>query len=109
MPPTPIVRLPTGARLELYGDPIGDALIQNVPLRDHQRAAIEEAGCALVEAAPPGPHVSFPDDLYLTGDLLRAFVEGALRAPDRPAILALPRTRELDDQAITQDVTVTDA
>jgi len=99
-------RIPTGARIEGFGDPIGDVLIENCPLRERQRIAVEEAGLRLEEAAArveTGPHLSFNDDLYVSTGMLEAFVAEARRSPERPAILGVPRSRETENLSVTQD------
>lgn len=108
-------RIATGARIELFGDPVGEALIQNRPLAEHQALAAREAGCTLVDVAAaaeirdPSPHLSFPDDLYLSWGMLSAFGDAVRNAPGRPAVLALRRNERVDVLALTQDVELTDA
>lgn len=110
-------RIATGARIELYGDPVGEVLIQNLPLAEHQAIAAREAGCVLVDVATaddltdlrdPEPHITFPDDLYLSWGLVAAFRDEVRRAPHQPAALALRRNERTDALAATQDVELTD-
>jgi hypothetical protein len=107
-------RIATGARIELFGDPVGEVLIQNLPLAEHQVIAAREAGCELADVAAqddirdPAPHITFPDDLYLSWGLVAAFCDEVRRAPQRPAVLALRRNERIDALAHTQDVALTD-
>ncbi len=107
-------RIATGSRIELLDDPVGEVLIQNTPLARHQEIAAQEAGCTLVDVASPEeitdrePHLTFPDDIYLSWGMLSAFLEEARRLPGRPAVLALGRNERTDALAPTQDVELTD-
>ncbi len=107
-------RIQTGARIELFDDPVGEVLIQNLPLAEHQAIAVREAVCELVDTAStdairdPAPHITFPDDLYLSWGMLSAFRELARQNPHRPAVLALRRNERVDALRHTQDVELTD-
>ena len=106
-------RLATDAKIELFGDPVGEALIQNQTLREHQRIAVERARAELVEVSRAAdipadePYLSFPDDLYLSWGILKDFLEQARRTPEVPRILALSRNRLAEDLAVTQDAVLT--
>ncbi len=108
-------RLATGAKIELFGDPVGEALIQNKTLREHQRIAVERAGCELVDVEseedirPVEPCLSFHDDLYLSWGILEDFRQQAEQTPAAPRILALSRNRLTEDLAVTQDAQLTAA
>jgi hypothetical protein len=93
-------RRATGATIEGFGDPVEEALVENVPLRERQRLAVEACGLTL---GPPGdgPHLAFDDDLFFTAGLLEAVL--ARRSPGRPAILGIARSREAENLSVTQD------
>lgn len=110
-----IYRVATGAKLECLGDPIRGVPIVNIPLSEHQRVAAVEAKCELVDVddekniQSSEPYITFPDDLYLSWAMLKAFVDEVLKEPSRPAILGVRRTGEAERIAATQDVVLTDA
>lgn len=74
--------LPSGVRIEPFGDPVAEAMIGNRPLAALQRAVLEEAGLEVVSVAGPqevGPEACLVtwDDVWFTRrvlvDLLRRF------------------------------------
>ena len=73
---------PTGLTIAPWGDGVGDVRVLDRPLAQVQRAALDAAGLR------PGETLTTTDDLWLTPDLARRFVEAA-RASGRPAALAL--------------------
>ena len=107
-------RIATNAKIECLGDPVGEVLIMNIPLAEHQRVAAVEARCELVDVQDEKsiqssePYITFPDDLYLSWAMLKAFVDEVNKEPVRPAILGIRRTTgESENIAAMQDVTLT--
>lgn len=66
---------PTGRRIEPFGDPPGDAPIQQIPLSTWQSRAFEALGLEIA-ADPTPPCLIVPDTLLITETGLRRFVEG---------------------------------
>lgn len=73
--------LPTGKRISPWGDPVGEVLVKQKPLRRQQEAALAEAGFTARYIAKRGeidpadlPCLLLTDDLFFTSDALREFV-----------------------------------
>lgn len=99
-------RIPTGACIEGFGDPVGEVLVENRPLAERQRIAVEAAGLQLAEGdarVETRQHLTFDDDLHVSAGMLEAFVAAAREAPDRPAVLGVARSRESENLSLTQD------
>ena len=76
---------PSGRRIEPFGDPVGEALILNRPLRDWQEEMLRDGRFERVGRLDP-PCLVIPDTLLATGTALRRFVR---EAAGRDAVLVL--------------------
>ena len=101
--------LATGARIEPFLDPIGEAPIANRPLLDWQREVAAACGLELLPADVPiqGPCLVLSDDLFITRGLLRSFLDALSGAPeDRCCALWLQASAQLRQSAALQDLQV---
>jgi carbonic anhydrase/acetyltransferase-like protein (isoleucine patch superfamily) len=65
------IRMPTGQRLEPFGDTPGELLILGKPLKFLQEELLKEAGFQLVETPPPLPYLVFTDRCWFTAAFLK--------------------------------------
>lgn len=87
--PLPVYVVPTGRRIEPFGDPVTETPIGNRPLSAWQADAFQDAGLTVIDALTP-PCLIVPDTLFATGDSLRQFVD---QAAGRDAVLVLKKSR----------------
>ena len=78
----------TNRCIQPFDDPIGDVLIQNRPLSDWQAEACKSAGLTIIPSRA-APCLVMPDNLFITGEGLRRFAQGAA---GRNAVLVLKRS-----------------
>lgn len=85
----------TGLRISPFDDPVGESRVLDTPLATWMDVALRGAGASeVIESVGPltiggpGESLVLSDDLWMTPELLAAFVAGA-RARGTPALLAL--------------------
>lgn len=108
--------LQIGSPVEPLGDPPGDTLVLNEPLRSVQRKALAAAGVTDVigpvkdEAELPDPagepYLVIGDDLFFSASLARAFLADGLPAAreGKNIRLVMPECRSVKDNAPMQDL-----
>ncbi len=75
----------TGRRISPFGDPVGETLICNVSLKDHQRDALETNGLEMAETDDPcsiqdSEYLLFKDDLFFTSVVVKRLLKKAAQA-----------------------------
>ncbi|MCK6527150.1 hypothetical protein L6R50_06145 [Myxococcota bacterium] len=101
----------TGSRLSPFGDAVQDVLVLNRPLCGHQDDALRAVGFEPVrvdswDRVDQFPCLAFPDDLYVTRQLLRDFLKAAAGASARAGIRAsqyLANSHPLQDLVPARD------
>jgi len=97
--------LPSGTRIEPFGDAVGRVPIANRELADWQRQVLAACGLQLVDDGETivGPCLVLADDLFITRGLLQAFVGRCDSAPpSQPTVLLLRDSAQLKQNAALQ-------
>ncbi len=69
------LRIPAGAPIAPFGDPVGEVPVLNTPLAAVQEAALEAAGCALVRAPPADePYLIFSSRTWFTAAAIEVMI-----------------------------------
>ena len=101
-------RFKSGIVISPFQDPVGDSLILNRPLRDHQKRLLEASGLELVEINEPSSIqdeecILIRDDLYVSRAALERFIKKA-RAVGASGACALEKGPFTDFTGFIQDL-----
>jgi len=97
----------TGRRLSPFQDPVGEVLILNRPLREHQESALRSSGLEVAETVDPcsikdEEFLLVSDDLYLSPVAIERFLK-RIRETRKPGACALESGPFVDFTGFAQD------